>query len=181
MALIKSVGVNWREVRYWFYIQWLHTWTWTSYSQFVFVCVKETLREDYEDLKTKKLSWATYHDSIVILTPVCNQMTKHLALSWKVIAQNLIESFFYDACLLTDLNSLTVTVQILVIGATNRPDSLDPALRRAGRFDREICLGIPDEAARLRSILHRYRKMRIHCTVLNAVVAIVSTQEALTV
>lgn len=33
-------------------------------------------------------------------------------------------------------------------GATNRPDSLDPALRRAGRFDREIALGIPSEGAR---------------------------------
>ncbi|XP_028392638.1 nuclear valosin-containing protein-like isoform X2 [Dendronephthya gigantea] len=39
-------------------------------------------------------------------------------------------------------------VQVLVIGATNRPDSLDPALRRAGRFDREIKMGIPDEQAR---------------------------------
>jgi len=39
---------------------------------------------------------------------------------------------------------------VLVIGATNRPDSLDPALRRAGRFDREICLGIPDEKSRKR-------------------------------
>ena len=37
-----------------------------------------------------------------------------------------------------------------VIGATNRPDSIDAALRRAGRFDREISLGIPDEAARAR-------------------------------
>merc|ERR1719189_2458015 len=37
---------------------------------------------------------------------------------------------------------------VVVIGATNRPDSLDPALRRAGRFDREIGLGIPDQAAR---------------------------------
>eukprot|EP00795_Rhopilema_esculentum_P003462 gene3462-1841_t len=37
---------------------------------------------------------------------------------------------------------------VMLIGATNRPDSLDPALRRAGRFDREICLGIPDKAAR---------------------------------
>lgn len=38
--------------------------------------------------------------------------------------------------------------QVLVIGATNRPDSLDPALRRAGRFDREVCLGIPDRKSR---------------------------------
>lgn len=36
----------------------------------------------------------------------------------------------------------------MVIGATNRPDSMDPALRRAGRFDREVCLGIPDVQAR---------------------------------
>ena len=35
-------------------------------------------------------------------------------------------------------------------GATNRPDSLDAALRRAGRFDREISLGIPTQAARVR-------------------------------
>lgn len=38
---------------------------------------------------------------------------------------------------------------VVVIGATNRPDSLDPALRRAGRFDREVCLGIPDKDARV--------------------------------
>ncbi len=37
---------------------------------------------------------------------------------------------------------------MVVIGATNRADSLDPALRRAGRFDREIGLGIPDRTAR---------------------------------
>lgn len=40
--------------------------------------------------------------------------------------------------------------EAVVVGATNRPDALDPALRRAGRFDREIAMGIPTEAARAR-------------------------------
>ena len=40
------------------------------------------------------------------------------------------------------------TKHVVVIGATNRPDSIDPALRRSGRFDREVCLGIPDEKQR---------------------------------
>lgn len=39
-------------------------------------------------------------------------------------------------------------VSVVVIGATNRPDALDPALRRAGRFDQEVAVGIPDETAR---------------------------------
>jgi ribosome biogenesis ATPase len=38
----------------------------------------------------------------------------------------------------------------VVAGATNRPDSLDTALRRAGRFDREIAMGIPNQEARAR-------------------------------
>lgn len=37
---------------------------------------------------------------------------------------------------------------VMIIGATNRPDSLDTALRRAGRFDREISMGVPDEKSR---------------------------------
>jgi SpoVK/Ycf46/Vps4 family AAA+-type ATPase len=41
----------------------------------------------------------------------------------------------------------------MIIGATNRPDSLDPALRRAGRFDKEISLGVPDERAREKCVL----------------------------
>uniref|UniRef100_A0AAX7SY21 AAA+ ATPase domain-containing protein n=1 Tax=Astatotilapia calliptera TaxID=8154 RepID=A0AAX7SY21_ASTCA len=60
-----------------------------------------------------------------------------------------------------DLNSLAVPAQLLVVGATNRPDSLDPALRRAGRFDREICMGIPDEAARLRILRTLCRKLKL--------------------
>ncbi len=38
--------------------------------------------------------------------------------------------------------------RLLVVGATNRPDALDPALRRPGRFDREIEVPVPDAAAR---------------------------------
>ena len=41
---------------------------------------------------------------------------------------------------------------VIVIGATNRPDSLDAALRRAGRFDHEISMGVPDEEARTQSV-----------------------------
>ncbi|KAH9412447.1 hypothetical protein DERP_014589 [Dermatophagoides pteronyssinus] len=50
---------------------------------------------------------------------------------------------------------------VMVIGATNRPDSLDPALRRAGRFDREIALGIPDEKSRLEIIRVLFRNIKV--------------------
>lgn len=43
---------------------------------------------------------------------------------------------------------------VVTLAATNRPDSIDPALRRAGRFNREISLGIPNETAR-EAILHK--------------------------
>jgi ribosome biogenesis ATPase len=49
---------------------------------------------------------------------------------------------------LDNLSKLKFGDQVLVIGATNRQDSLDPALRRVGRFDHEISLGIPDRKAR---------------------------------
>lgn len=49
---------------------------------------------------------------------------------------------------LDDLPKLDRGEQVLVIGATNRTDTLDPALRRVGRFDQEISLGIPDRDAR---------------------------------
>ncbi|KAF3905711.1 Spastin [Arthrobotrys entomopaga] len=50
---------------------------------------------------------------------------------------------------------------VFVIGATNRPDSLDPALRRAGRFDREICLGVPDEAGREKILKVLSQKLKL--------------------
>ncbi|XP_059075802.1 cell division control protein 48 homolog C [Cryptomeria japonica] len=50
---------------------------------------------------------------------------------------------------------------VLVIGATNRPDSLDPALRRPGRFDREIVLGVPDENSRVEILSVITRGLRL--------------------
>jgi transitional endoplasmic reticulum ATPase len=50
--------------------------------------------------------------------------------------------------LLALMDGLEPRGQILVIGATNRPNALDPAIRRAGRFDREIEIGVPIRAGR---------------------------------
>ena len=49
---------------------------------------------------------------------------------------------------LTDLSNSPLQHHVLVIGATNHLDSLDSALRSAGRFEKEISLGVPDEKAR---------------------------------
>lgn len=50
--------------------------------------------------------------------------------------------------LLTLMDGLKSRGQIVVIGATNRQNSIDPALRRPGRFDREIEIGVPDKKGR---------------------------------
>ncbi|KAH0983348.1 hypothetical protein GBA52_010525 [Prunus armeniaca] len=50
---------------------------------------------------------------------------------------------------------------VLVIGATNRPDAVDHALRRPGRFDREIVLGVPDENARIQILSVLTRNLRL--------------------
>jgi transitional endoplasmic reticulum ATPase len=51
--------------------------------------------------------------------------------------------------LLTLMDGLKQRTHVVVIAATNRPNSIDPALRRFGRFDREIDIGIPDAVGRL--------------------------------
>ncbi len=53
------------------------------------------------------------------------------------------------AQLLSLMDGLQTRGKVVVIGATNRPNSLDPAIRRPGRFDREIEIGIPDRDGRL--------------------------------
>jgi len=53
------------------------------------------------------------------------------------------------AQLLSLMDGISERRSVIVIGATNRPESLDPALRRPGRFDREIEIGVPNQEARL--------------------------------
>ncbi len=53
------------------------------------------------------------------------------------------------AQILALMDGLTERGTVIVIGATNRPESLDPALRRPGRFDREVEIGIPNPSGRL--------------------------------
>lgn len=51
--------------------------------------------------------------------------------------------------------------RVVVIAATNRPDALDDALRRGGRFEKEIDIGIPDEKGRLEILMIHTRDMKI--------------------
>ena len=59
------------------------------------------------------------------------------------------------AQLLALMDGLSGRGNVIVIGATNRPSALDPALRRPGRFDREIEIGVPDKQG-------RYEVLQIH-------------------
>ncbi len=61
------------------------------------------------------------------------------------------------AQLLTLMDGLDDRGQVIIIGATNRPNALDPALRRPGRFDREIEIPVPDQRGR-REILEIHAK-----------------------
>lgn len=69
------------------------------------------------------------------------------------------------AQLLTSIDELTMEKTegkpVIVIGATNRPDSLDAALRRAGRFDREICLNVPNELSRIHILKKLSQNLKI--------------------
>ncbi len=66
------------------------------------------------------------------------------------------------AQLLALMDGLESRGQVIVIGATNRINAIDPALRRPGRFDREIELGIPDRDGRYEILLIHTRGMPIY-------------------
>ncbi|QCE14531.1 cell division cycle protein 48 homolog [Vigna unguiculata] len=63
--------------------------------------------------------------------------------------------------LLTLMDGLKTRSHVIVIGATNRPNSIDPALRRFGRFDREIDIGVPDEVGRLEVLRIHTKNMKL--------------------
>jgi len=63
--------------------------------------------------------------------------------------------------LLTLMDGLKQRSHVVVIAATNRPNSIDPALRRFGRFDREIDIGIPDATGRLEVLRIHTKNMKL--------------------
>uniref|UniRef100_A0A2K5SFN7 Nuclear VCP like n=1 Tax=Cebus imitator TaxID=2715852 RepID=A0A2K5SFN7_CEBIM len=111
---------------------------------------EQKLRELFEQA-VSNAPCIIFIDEIDAITPKREVASKDM--ERRIVAQLL-------TCM-DDLNNVAATARVLVIGATNRPDSLDPALRRAGRFDREICLGIPDEASRERILQTLCRKLRL--------------------
>ena len=95
---------------------------------------EQQLREIFEDAKEESPS-ISFIDELDSLAPKREDVTGEV--ERRVVAQ-----------LLTMMDGLETRGQVIVIAATNRVDSVDPALRRPGRFDREIEIGVPDEVGR---------------------------------
>ncbi|CEQ39170.1 SPOSA6832_00662, partial [Sporobolomyces salmonicolor] len=100
---------------------------------------EKTLRETFEEA-AKHAPCILFIDEIDAITPK------------RETAQREMEHLAWDK---------TDNKPVMVISATNRPDSLDPALRRAGRFDAEITMGVPDEAGRERILRVLMAKLRL--------------------
>lgn len=100
---------------------------------------EKKLREIFEEAKTLA-PCIIFMDEIDAITPKRDGGAQR-EMERRIVAQ-----------LLTSMDELSLSKTegkpVIVIGATNRPDSLDSALRRAGRFDREICLNVPNEMQR---------------------------------
>lgn len=59
------------------------------------------------------------------------------------------------------MDGLKPRSNLIILAATNRPNTLDPALRRFGRFDREILLGVPDAQGRLDILKLKTKRMKL--------------------
>ncbi|GAA5924963.1 putative AAA family ATPase RIX7 [Sporobolomyces koalae] len=112
---------------------------------------EKQLRETFEEA-ARNAPCILFIDEIDAITP--KRETAQREMERRIVAQ-----------LLTCMDDLswdkTDNKPVMVISATNRPDSLDPALRRAGRFDAEITMGVPDEAGRERILRVLMAKLRL--------------------
>jgi transitional endoplasmic reticulum ATPase len=63
--------------------------------------------------------------------------------------------------LFTLMDGLKSLAPVIVMGATNRPNSIDPVLRRCGRFNLEIDIGVPDEVGRLEVVRIHTKNMKL--------------------
>ncbi len=103
------------------------------------------LREIFEEAK-KNAPAIIFIDEIDAIAPKREEVTGEV--EKRIVAQ-----------LLTLMDGLQERGQVIVIGATNRPEAVDPALRRPGRFDREIYIGPPDVRGRYEILLVHTRNM----------------------
>lgn len=95
------------------------------------------LRSVFEEAKANAPA-ILFIDEIDAIAPKREEMGGEKQVERRVVAQ-----------LLALMDGLESRGELIVIGATNIPNTLDPALRRPGRFDREIAIGIPDQRGRL--------------------------------
>ncbi|KAL5525832.1 hypothetical protein ACEPAG_7169 [Sanghuangporus baumii] len=112
---------------------------------------EKTLRDTFEEAK-KNAPCLLFIDEIDAITPKRESAQREM--ERRIVAQFLtcMDDMSWDK---------TDNKPVIVIGATNRPDSLDAALRRAGRFDHEIGMGVPDEEAREQILRVFCSKLRI--------------------
>ncbi|KAH7911530.1 P-loop containing nucleoside triphosphate hydrolase protein [Hygrophoropsis aurantiaca] len=99
---------------------------------------EKTLRDTFDEAK-RVAPCLLFIDEIDAITPKRESAQREM--ERRIVAQFL-------TCMDDMSWEKTDNKPVIVIGATNRPDSLDAALRRAGRFDHEISMGVPDEEAR---------------------------------
>ncbi len=106
---------------------------------------EQRLREIFEEAE-KNAPSIIFIDEIDAIAPKREEVTGEV--EKRVVAQ-----------LLTLMDGLKERGKVIVIGATNRPDAIDPALRRPGRFDREIEIRPPDKRARKEILLVHVRNV----------------------
>jgi transitional endoplasmic reticulum ATPase len=106
---------------------------------------EQRLREIFEEAK-KNAPSIIFIDEIDAIAPKREEVTGEV--EKRVVAQ-----------LLALMDGLESRGKVVVLAATNRPNALDPALRRPGRFDREIEIGVPDKQGRLEILQIHTRNM----------------------